>query len=136
MKEYQVDVYTGDTFRAGTDANVYLTLYGEFGDSGEKELIESNHRNKFERKQMDRFFIRTADLGPLFKCVIRHDGSGISSDWLLDRIEVSEGRNKYNFVCERWLSKNKDDKKLERTIFEKVISKKSSYNSKNFNIHF
>ncbi|RNA20947.1 lipoxygenase homology domain-containing 1 isoform X1, partial [Brachionus plicatilis] len=104
---------------AGTDANVYLTLFGEFGDSGEKELIESNHGNKFERKQIDRFFIRTADLGPLFKCLIRHDGSGISSDWLLDRVEVTEGRNKYIFVCERWLSKSRDDKKLERIIFEK-----------------
>ena len=126
MKEYQVEVFTGDVRWAGTDANVYLTLFGEYGDSGEKELLESNNRNKFERKQIDRFVIRTADLGPLFKCFIRHDGSGFSSDWFLDRIEVTQNRNKYVFVCERWLSKTRDDKKLERVIFEKVNLKKIS----------
>ena len=36
--EYNVSVYTGTKFGAGTDARVFITLYGEKGDSGEVEL--------------------------------------------------------------------------------------------------
>ena len=71
---------------------------------------------------MDRFQIQTADLGKLFKVKIRHDDSGISADWFLDKIEISDDRDKYVFLCERWLSKSKEDKLIERTLFEKVVS--------------
>lgn len=40
---------TGDIFGAGTDANVFITLTGEKGDSGERQLKDSNNINKFER---------------------------------------------------------------------------------------
>ncbi len=43
---------TGDVFGAGTDANVFLNLYGEFGDTGERQLKESDNMNKFERNQV------------------------------------------------------------------------------------
>ncbi len=70
---------------------------------------------------MDRFMIQTADLGHLFKIKIRHDDSAmIGSDWFLDRVEVFDGgRDKYVFLCERWLSKSKEDKQIERTLYEK-----------------
>ena len=121
VKNYTVEVFTGDVSRAGTNANVFLTLYGEFGDSGEKKLIKSEtHMDKFEKNQMDRFSIQTADLGPLFKLKVRHDNAGFSPDWFLDKIEVNDGgRKKASFICERWLSDSKEDKQLERTLFEK-----------------
>ena len=40
-------VFTGNKKGAGTDANVYITMFGEFGDSGEKKL--SSRKNNFER---------------------------------------------------------------------------------------
>lgn len=53
MVDYTVEVFTGDVFGAGTNSNVFLTLFGEFGDSGEKKLIKSEtHRDKFERNQV------------------------------------------------------------------------------------
>lgn len=33
---YKVHVFTGDKSGAGTDANVFLTVYGEMGDTGRK----------------------------------------------------------------------------------------------------
>ena len=45
--KYKVSVYTGNKSGAGTDANVYITLFGENGDSGEK--IIDNNKNNFER---------------------------------------------------------------------------------------
>lgn len=47
---YKVSVMTGDVYGAGTDANVYLTIYGDQGDTGERKLRKSEtNGNKFER---------------------------------------------------------------------------------------
>ena len=47
--QYQVHIYTGDKWGAGTDANVLITIFGEDGDSGEKKL--DNNKNNFESGQ-------------------------------------------------------------------------------------
>lgn len=46
--KYKVTVYTGNKSGAGTDANVSITMFGEFGDSGEKNLTKTR-RNCFEK---------------------------------------------------------------------------------------
>lgn len=46
---YTVTVTTGDVYGAGTDANVFITLYGDMGDTGERKLSKSENSNKFER---------------------------------------------------------------------------------------
>ena len=45
--KYPVHIHTGDEWGAGTDANVFITIFGEDADSGEKTLDNSN--NNFER---------------------------------------------------------------------------------------
>ena len=50
--DYTVSVFTGDKLGAGTDANVFVAMTGEFGDSGERELRDSGNVNKFERNQV------------------------------------------------------------------------------------
>ncbi len=123
VKQYQIDVYTGDKFACGTNANVFCTIYGDKGDTGERELANSEtHMDKFERKHVDRFRIESADLGNIFKLKIRHDNSGISPDWLLSKVEVIDDIKTYVFYCEQWLSKGKEGK-LERTLYEKVFRK-------------
>ena len=111
MLTYTVRVYTSDISRAGTDANVFMTLYGEKGDTGEKELIKSENIDKFERNRLDTFKIEAVDLGRLYKLDIRHDNSGVSfsgADWHLNRIEVSGGPDSDTvFHCDAWLSKDK-----------------------------
>ncbi|KAH9519113.1 Lipoxygenase y domain-containing protein 1 [Bulinus truncatus] len=119
-KKYTVEVYTGDMSGGGTDANVFITLFGDKGDSGERQLRNSEtNKDKFERNKMDRFILEAVDLGNLYKIKIRHDNSFINPSWFLDRVEISEGRDKYVFHCERWLAKNKDDGKIERTLYVK-----------------
>ena len=49
---YEVSVFTGDMLGAGTDANVYINIYGENGDTGERSLKKSNNLNKFERAKV------------------------------------------------------------------------------------
>lgn len=52
VKSYDVYVYTGTMWGAGTDANVYINIYGETGDTGERWLRKSNNINKFEKGQV------------------------------------------------------------------------------------
>ncbi|CAF4139370.1 unnamed protein product, partial [Rotaria sordida] len=73
---YIVHVFTGDKYGAGTDANVFLTIYGKSEDTGERELRQSKkNREKFERNQEDIFEIKAASLGKLKQIKIRHDDS-------------------------------------------------------------
>lgn len=60
--KYEVIVITGDVKGAGTNANVSITLYGQTGDSGKRELTQK-FRDLFERKQTDKFEIEVLDLG-------------------------------------------------------------------------
>ena len=48
-----MSVYTGDKRGAGTDADVFVNIFGERGDTGERPLRQSKtNRNKFERNQV------------------------------------------------------------------------------------
>ena len=50
---YQVFVHTGDKRGAGTNANIFLNIFGELGDTGDRPLVESkSKRDKFERNQV------------------------------------------------------------------------------------
>lgn len=50
---YEIYVLTGDKLGAGTKAVVKLTLFGEYGNSGERPLLRSRtHRTKFQRGQV------------------------------------------------------------------------------------
>lgn len=50
---YKISVFTGDIYGAGTDANVFLNIYGDLGDMGERKLSKSETNfNKFERGQV------------------------------------------------------------------------------------
>ena len=47
--KYDVMVYTGKKRGAGTDANVCMTIFGERGDTGSRQLRSSKtNKNKFE----------------------------------------------------------------------------------------
>lgn len=50
---YHVFVHTGDKRGAGTDANVFINIFGEMGDTGDRPLEDSkSNKNKFEKKQV------------------------------------------------------------------------------------
>uniref|UniRef100_A0A9L0SJ88 Lipoxygenase homology PLAT domains 1 n=1 Tax=Equus caballus TaxID=9796 RepID=A0A9L0SJ88_HORSE len=116
---YEVQVITGNMPKAGTDANVYLTIYGEeYGDTGERPLKKSDKSNKFEQGQTDTFTIYAIDLGALTKIRIRHDNSGNRPGWFLDRIDITDMNNEitYYFPCQRWLAVEEDDGQLSREL--------------------
>lgn len=49
---YEVHVATGERWNAGTVASVYISIYGEKGDSGSRQLIRSKSSFSFLRGQV------------------------------------------------------------------------------------
>ncbi|XP_070780971.1 lipoxygenase homology domain-containing protein 1 [Enoplosus armatus] len=134
---YKVSVMTGDVYGAGTDANVFLTIYGDLGDTGERKLSKSEtNSNKFERGSVDKFTIEAVDLGQVFKIKIRHDNSMVSADWYLDQVEVVDVDTEevFLFLCERWLSRKREDGRIGRVFYVKGYEGvRESLNSKKKN---
>ena len=60
--KYDIVVVTGDVSGAGTNANVFLNIYGTNGDTGKRPLTQK-FRDLFERNQTDKFQIEAVDLG-------------------------------------------------------------------------
>jgi hypothetical protein len=116
LTTYQVSVRTGKLDSAGTDARVYITLLGEKGDSGERQL--DNSRNNFERGCQDVFSFEMEDLGNLHSARIRHDNSGDKPGWHLDKVavytEAMWQRGGFHFPCGNWLAVNEGG--IDRTL--------------------
>ena len=61
--DYRITLKTGDEKDAGTDANVYLQMFGEKGKTQTFALREEGDKRRFEKGRMDKFLIRTLDIG-------------------------------------------------------------------------
>eukprot|EP00878_Enallax_costatus_P043853 GHUV01051949.1.p1 GENE.GHUV01051949.1~~GHUV01051949.1.p1 ORF type:complete len:660 (+),score=218.20 GHUV01051949.1:276-2255(+) len=103
LVQYQVEVHTSDVKNAGTDAQVFVQLFGEQG-SGEAQELRSGKSsdNTFRRGGADTFNLQLPYLGPLSKLRVWLEGPG--SPWHLTLIIVRgpEGTVTY-FPCARWL---------------------------------
>ncbi|KAL0163309.1 hypothetical protein M9458_042705, partial [Cirrhinus mrigala] len=118
--KYELIVITGDEKGAGTDANVFITIFGSNGDSGRRQLTKK-FQNLFERGQTNRFILELLDLGDMLRMHVEHDNSGLSPGWLLSRIEITNTANAVTtiFTCGKWLDKNKADGRIKRVIYPK-----------------
>ncbi|GFH09790.1 uncharacterized protein HaLaN_04999, partial [Haematococcus lacustris] len=116
---YQITVMTSNVSGAGTDANVFVVLYGEDGSDTGRIKLDNPGRNDFEKGQKDVFEVVAADVGLLRKLRVGHDNSGAGPAWHLAYVEVlnkATGAH-YVFKCNRWLSEKDDDFQIERDLF-------------------
>ena len=118
MSVYRIVVVTGVVPNAGTNADVWITLYGKDGtNSGERFL--DNAEDNFENGKTDTFTFDSRNLGDLKGVLIRHDNSGNKPGWFLDRIQVfndSELNGAWTFPCNRWLAVDEDDGQISRFL--------------------
>ena len=72
---YKVEVYTGSEPNSGTDADVYLQIFGTRGDAGKRQLYwsTSNFAVKFHLGQVDIFEVEAVSLGDITKIIIGHE---------------------------------------------------------------
>ena len=120
---YLIKVRTGDVRGAGTDANVYMQLFGNQDDTGIIQLKSSNNRNKWERAQVDEFSFDFIGLGDdLKKLRIGHDNKGLKSGWYLSDVTIdcpSLGKS-WRFPCGQWFAKDEGDQLIERDIYPDI----------------
>jgi len=119
IETYHVKVKTGDVRGAGTDANVYMQLFGEENDSGIIQLKTSNNRNKWERDQEDEFTVESVGLGDLKKIRIGHDNAGLKSGWYVSSVEIdcpSTGTF-WRFPVGKWFADDEGDQLIERDVY-------------------
>ena len=65
---YHVSVKTGKQRGAGTDANVFIKIFGSQGDTGKLKLVSAeNTKNKFEAGRTDLFRLESSDIGKVFQ---------------------------------------------------------------------
>ena len=109
---------------SGTDANVFITITGENGDSGERPLNQSDKFNLFESGNEDSFTLSSMNLGALKTVKIRHDNAGLKSGWFLDHIKISAPvlEETMVFPCKKWLAKDEDDGQIQRSLMGIVAS--------------
>ncbi len=86
---YQIAVVTGDKPQAGTDANVYLRLYGkQSADSGDI-LLDNPGPDDFERDSLDTFEVWAPNVAELDYVQLHHDNSGDNPRWYCQAIVIT-----------------------------------------------
>ncbi|ESO86828.1 hypothetical protein LOTGIDRAFT_166832 [Lottia gigantea] len=119
LKEYEIIVSTGNKRLGGTDANVYITLYGTEKNSHKVHLNRGKTGEHFNRGQSDRFLVSVKDLGVIKSIRVEHDGHGMADGWNLDKIIIRNTANQkeiYYFLYGGWIASDEGDGKLWREI--------------------
>jgi hypothetical protein len=70
--KYLVTVRTGDISGSGTDANVFIHLFGDAGETGDIILKGSDKKIPFLHGQVDNFVVDAVDVGKIQKLRIGH----------------------------------------------------------------
>lgn len=115
--KYNITIQTGRKALSGTDAKVFVELYGPNGKSGKH--VFPTKRKHMESGCRDVFTIESIDVGDLNKIRIGHDNSGMLAGWFLDNVIVENLKTGkvWKFQCDQWLAKSYGDKKIERTFY-------------------
>ncbi|XP_039768465.1 oxygen-regulated protein 1 [Ornithorhynchus anatinus] len=119
VTRYEVLVTTGELWNAGTEASVFISIYGEKGDTGSRKLFRSKNPKAFLKGQTDIFSLEAVYLGYLYNLVIAHDGLGSGNGWFLDEVVIKDpiADLDYTFLCHRWLDQGEDDGKIVRKLY-------------------
>ncbi|XP_028399626.1 lipoxygenase homology domain-containing protein 1-like isoform X2 [Dendronephthya gigantea] len=114
---YKVFIRTGSRQGAGTDASVYMQIFGDQGDTGIIDLkqIMLSTSGQFVADHECKFDMETVDVGMLEKVRIGHDNSGRDPSWYLDEVMVILRDECWVLPCHDWLDENRGD--TERMLF-------------------
>ncbi len=93
--KYYFTIKTADQMYAGTDSNIFVVLYGEYGQTHEERLNGHISGNAFERNNTDTCSIALEDVGNIYQLALRSDMAYAGADWRLSYIEVQRDGNSY-----------------------------------------
>ena len=120
--KYSIKVHTSGDQGAGTDADVYIIMYGSTECDPSKATgklylrtpVEGNSKKLFQEAQVDEFEITARDLYPLQLLTVGHSGTGHDSDWKLHMVTIQPlprhvDRPQQVFMFDAWLRKPPND---------------------------
>jgi hypothetical protein len=84
--DYEIVVVTGDILNAGTDSNVFITIFGKTGATAKTHLKSVKSKQPFQQGTSNLFKIHSNCVGPLTKIKIEHDNVGFAPGWFLERV--------------------------------------------------
>lgn len=119
---YHLAIKTGDETSAGTDASVWVQVYGDKGDTGHVELKKSGTMdNLFERGQTDYFTLEAGDVGKIEKLRVGHDGRGPLSDWYVEEVILNSAvRGEHLiFPCHAWVAEEQSVGYADKELYPK-----------------
>lgn len=112
---FRITFFTPSLQKAGTDAQVYTTLIGTEGTSGQLNFDgrapSETSQDSFELAGVDVFTRTTSRVGTVRSIEVGHDDSGRGGGWFLGRIEIEEVRKgsvaqRVSFPCGKWLDQS------------------------------
>ena len=124
---YELEFTTGNLSGAGTDAQVFVTLFGR-DDAGKVTTTGKTAvpwtREQFEAGQVDQVLLKNVTcVGQLTKLTIEHDGKGFGAGWFLESVDVKPassstgGSWKAHFPCHKWLHEDERYGQLRQDLF-------------------
>ena len=119
---YELIFYTGSRRDASTESNVSFNLSGSLNETLNRKLEPENKKYKIlQRSAVDTFIMSVSSpLGNLNYLRVWHDNSGQGSkaSWFLKFVIVHDlqTREKYYFICNKWLAVDKDDGLVDRIL--------------------
>lgn len=108
---FLVTLYTGSRWNAGTTAEVFLQLIGQYGRS-KFRCLWHQPSPAFQRGSIDCFLVTTKkNLGDIRSFKVRLNDEGKSLTWFLSRAEVEDmsTRKVWFFLCRKWLFFDKNN---------------------------
>eukprot|EP00051_Salpingoeca_urceolata_P019600 m.287983 g.287983 ORF g.287983 m.287983 type:complete len:4380 (-) comp19448_c1_seq3:277-13416(-) len=110
---YEVTVITSDETFAGTDANVFLQLFGSEGESA-PTLLSNTSGDSFEAGARMTVPVFARSVGEVQRVKVSHDGSGMFSAWNLSRVEVvcKSSGDLVIFECDEPLTDSEPEREL------------------------
>ncbi|UJR35879.1 hypothetical protein I4U23_028622 [Adineta vaga] len=102
---YLITIVTSSRKDAGTDSNVFMTIFGDKDITKQFQLTNTKQGDKalFKSGETNEFEMELDDVGIINKINIGHDGQSHDSQWYLESIQIQKGSNKYNFVVKQLL---------------------------------
>lgn len=92
---WAIFIYTSNVPGAGTDASVYIQIFGTKNSSTkfylDKKIVSGKaNEDLFEQGQCDKFGKQLPDIGKPIRIKIGHDNNGAFAGWHLDKVNSNQ----------------------------------------------
>ncbi|CAF1145472.1 unnamed protein product [Adineta ricciae] len=131
---YRILVKTGKAMNAGTDANVFLIIYGQNGRTAVHQL-NNRSKNDFERNTSSEFTIMDIDIGGIRRIKIWHDNSNPNSAWFLDSVLIEKQYSTCQIISDVYIQRLEQ---ISRVIYRQMVDgrqKRHSFDRQNLRIN-